>query len=219
MKKYKKYKPNENGKDYVCSDIHGCFSDLEEILESINFDTSVDRLFCVGDMVDRGPESERCLEFLAKRWFFSAYGNHEDLVVSGDTYLHAMNGGSWFYSLSETEQDEIVTQFRELPLVIQVGDYGIVHAELPTDINDWDELVEACEHDHSTQQSLIWGRHRIRYGVDTKINNIKKVYVGHTVVPKPKTQGNTIYIDTGGFLKHYPMDDGHITIVELKHGS
>jgi len=38
-------------------DIDGCFSHLRRSLEAIGFDASVDRLFSVRDLIDRGPES------------------------------------------------------------------------------------------------------------------------------------------------------------------
>jgi len=40
----------------------------------------VDQLFSVGDLVDRGPESHRVLEWLARPWFFAICGNHDFMV-------------------------------------------------------------------------------------------------------------------------------------------
>jgi len=220
MNPFRKFSPNQTGKDYVCSDIHGCFSELEKKLSSINFDESNDRVFCVGDLVDRGPESTRCTEFIAKDWFFSVYGNHEELLCSNDVNLHKCNGGQWFYTLGDIEQDEIRTQLQHLPLMIQVGEYGLIHAELPVNINDWKDAVKICQNDynqHNMKDSLIWGRTRYTYSVDTKIENIKNVYVGHTIVKKPRLLGNTYYIDTGAFLNHYGQSGGHITMRQLEH--
>lgn len=62
---------NTQGRDFVVGDIHGEFSLLESALESISFDRERDRLICCGDLIDRGPESHRALEFLLKPWFYS----------------------------------------------------------------------------------------------------------------------------------------------------
>ncbi len=43
--------------DYVIGDIHGCFETLTALLERIKFDSRRDRLFLVGDLVNRGPGS------------------------------------------------------------------------------------------------------------------------------------------------------------------
>ena len=47
---------NVGGRDFAVGDIHGCFSHLSRSLEAIGFDAAVDRLFSVGDLVDRGPD-------------------------------------------------------------------------------------------------------------------------------------------------------------------
>ena len=52
------------GRDFAVSDIHGCFSHLSRSLKSIGSDASVDRLFSVGDLVDRGTESDQVLPWL-----------------------------------------------------------------------------------------------------------------------------------------------------------
>jgi serine/threonine protein phosphatase 1 len=58
----KKFELNEKGRDFVVGDIHGCFDLLSNNLKEIGFDESVDRLFSVGDLVDRGKQSEDCIK-------------------------------------------------------------------------------------------------------------------------------------------------------------
>jgi len=52
---------NTTGKDFVVGDLHGCYDLLESLLGAVSFDKSKDRLFSVGDLIDRGPNSLRCL--------------------------------------------------------------------------------------------------------------------------------------------------------------
>ena len=52
-----RFAQNTVGRDFAVGDIHGCFTELQRGLEAIGFDPSTDRLFSVGDLVDRGPES------------------------------------------------------------------------------------------------------------------------------------------------------------------
>ena len=72
---------NEQGRDFLVGDIHGMFSKLDEILHDLCFNITVDRLFSVGDMVDRGPESYDVLKWLAASWFHSVRGNHEQMAI------------------------------------------------------------------------------------------------------------------------------------------
>ena len=60
------YQTNALGRDFAVGDIHGSFSALQTALDTIEFNSEVDRLFSVGDLVDRGPESHHVLEWLDK---------------------------------------------------------------------------------------------------------------------------------------------------------
>lgn len=74
------FSQNTLGRDIAVGDIHGCFSKLKTSLKRIRFDPSKDRLFSVGDLVDRGPESHHVLEWLDLSWFHAICGNHEQLT-------------------------------------------------------------------------------------------------------------------------------------------
>lgn len=50
---------------YAIGDIQGCFDELIQLLELMNFNRQKDHLICVGDVVNRGPKSLKTLEFLA----------------------------------------------------------------------------------------------------------------------------------------------------------
>lgn len=54
---------NPVGDDWVCSDMHGEFPLLMGLLRDSGFEPATDRLFMLGDLIDRGPESLRTLEW------------------------------------------------------------------------------------------------------------------------------------------------------------
>ncbi|MCA4078770.1 metallophosphoesterase, partial [Pseudomonas kurunegalensis] len=53
----KRFAANRAGRDFAVGDIHGHFTRLQAALDSAGFDPAIDRLFSVGDLVDRGPDS------------------------------------------------------------------------------------------------------------------------------------------------------------------
>ena len=66
------------GRDWVVGDVHGCFTTLREALRAIDFEHGRDRVFSVGDLIDRDPNSIEALEWLAgERFEAVVMGNHE----------------------------------------------------------------------------------------------------------------------------------------------
>lgn len=96
----KTFKANTVGRDFVVGDIHGVTSIFHKMLKELNFNEDTDRMFSVGDLVDRGPDSIGALSLLDKKWFFSVQGNHEQMMFeSFDSDYMAnswvANGGVW----------------------------------------------------------------------------------------------------------------------------
>ena len=68
---------------WAIGDIHGCWATLQKLLGRIGWDPTRDVLWCVGDLVNRGPSS---LEVL--RWARSNSGRLK--VVLGNHDLHLL---------------------------------------------------------------------------------------------------------------------------------
>lgn len=193
---------NTSGRDYVVGDIHGCFSELESALSQMAFNKSTDRLFAVGDLIDRGPESDRVIEFLNEPWFFSVRGNHEQLAIDHESMGPALwleNGGKWFFQQPYSRQIEIISRLRDLPLAIQIeteaGAVGVVHADVPG--SDWNKLSVTIKRAKSIQ-TILWSRTRFEFDDETPITGVSHVYVGHSPQRQgPVTLGNVTNLDVG----------------------
>ncbi|GHU75370.1 serine/threonine protein phosphatase [Spirochaetia bacterium] len=211
------FEKNKKGRDYVCGDIHGCFDELEDELVKIDFDPEKDRLFCVGDLIDRGPRSRNALGYIQKPWFHSVLGNHEHMFIMANCdnpnrekyyYNHSLNGGDWIKEEDNTYRDVLFLAIKEIPVVIKIDDVLIVHAVFPP-VPDFDYIKNGLDY---FLEEMLWGRPA--YPQKVKIPGISHTYVGHTIVKTPMTLNNVTNIDTGCFLK-YRGKYGYLTIKEL----
>lgn len=65
---------------YIISDIHGCFEQYQKLLEKIKF-SAEDKLYVLGDAVDRGPEPIMVLQDMMKRSnVIFILGNHDFIM-------------------------------------------------------------------------------------------------------------------------------------------
>lgn len=220
---YKFIPENLVGNDYAVGDIHGMYTLLYSELVSLGFDFEKDRLFSVGDLVDRGPESARVINYLSKPWFIPVRGNHEDLTIlaySGDhmhVSNHYRNGGVWFEEIPEQEKKAIVDGFKKLPIMIETvvdgKSVGFVHG----DIVDWDvsrSTIEKLTLEQSMMETtcirLQWGRSRVQKQLTRDCKGIDHVFLGHTPLQKIKTLSNCSFIDTGACF------GGKLSIINIK---
>jgi len=67
--------------DIFVGDIHGFLSIFHEGLTALKFDPDKDRVFCVGDLIDRGPDSLECLRLVCQPWLHAVIGNHKLLLI------------------------------------------------------------------------------------------------------------------------------------------
>jgi bis(5'-nucleosyl)-tetraphosphatase (symmetrical) len=125
---------------YAIGDIQGCYDDLRRLLDRVSFDPARDRLWFVGDLVNRGPESARVLRFVR------SLGDRA-LVVLGNHDLHllALAAGNEQQSgksnlddvLGAPDRDELLAWLRSRPLMHfdESKGFALLHAGLPP---QWD---------------------------------------------------------------------------------
>jgi serine/threonine protein phosphatase 1 len=206
---------NNKGRDFIIGDLHGEYLKLEQRMEQVNFDKKVDRVFSVGDLIDRGPNSMDCLKLLDKPWFFSVQGNHEELmykscIEKSRDYFNCWirNGGKWSLDEDEKELFEISEKLRELPLTITLetanGSVGISHASPPKSLRWSERFNESKEH-------LLWDRNHIMHWKPHGIvNGVLYTFHGHTPRDTIQERENSYYIDTGAC-----WSDGNLSFVQV----
>lgn len=207
----KHFELNTKGRDFHVGDLHGCYQEFHDHLLEVDFDFEKDRVFSVGDLIDRGDENLECLRLLKLDWFHAVRGNHEDMMLHGNTNIWYANGGGWAESLSREEMIYWRNEIRDMPLQITVdtpyGKFGVCHAEWPQPEQDPD-LYDWPEWDSREEAILLWSRKKIRSGNTDSISDLARVVVGHTPLKHPVVLGNTVYIDTGAVF-----GDGYLTMM------
>src|SRR5262252_3184451 len=126
---------------YAIGDVQGCYAELRKLLKRIRFDRSRDRLWFVGDLVNRGPQSLEVLRYVRSL-------GKAAVVVLGNHDLHllaAALGGKDRLRPEDTlkkilrarDREELLDWLRRRPLLHhdrRLG-YTMIHAALPPQWN------------------------------------------------------------------------------------
>ena len=135
---FRRFARNAAGRDFVVGDIHGMFPALRQLLARVAFDEECDRLFSVGDLIDRGPHSREALEWFAKPWFHAVRGNHEQFLLDSDDrptreLWIRYNGGDWWLECGPAERKAFREACAALPIAIEIdATQGRVGSFTPT---------------------------------------------------------------------------------------
>ncbi len=205
----KHFDRNVQGRDFAVGDIHGMYSMLEDMLDRVQFDPDRDRLFCVGDLIDRGPESDRTLEFLAYEWFHAVQGNHERMLIESAEDPEGLdnwttnNGGEWWLDIDSGTQSVFRKAIDALPIAMEVetdaGLVGIIHADIPAETS-WSDFLDLMKDDKYLQYYAVWSRNRLRRaeteGDVTPVEGVRLMIVGHTPLRQAAQMQNIYYLDT-----------------------
>jgi bis(5'-nucleosyl)-tetraphosphatase (symmetrical) len=147
---------------WVIGDIQGCAREFDELLSAIRFDPNRDELWCVGDLINRGPDSLATLRLWQSVGGRSLLGNHEInalLSYSGRRPKEL----TLLEDLFDAEDAELFMQmlrglpvFAHLPPEGRGPDTWIVHAGLSplwTDLDRVSERINGAVHDDDWLES------------------------------------------------------------------
>lgn len=116
---------------FVVGDVHGCFQTFQALLRLVDFNSSVDRILFVGDLVNKGPDSLGML-----RWAFenqdvadTVLGNHDlHLLRCAHGKREVKPGGGLDAVLDAPDSAELLDWLSRRPLMREVEGFVVVHA-------------------------------------------------------------------------------------------
>ncbi len=124
----------------IIADIHANLAAFTAVLDDMKRRGGVEKVWCLGDIVGYGPDPHECIELLKQTNHISVAGNH-DWAATGKIDTTAFNPDAaiachWTaQQLSPAE----VKYLGSLPLVIQDGDFTLVHGSPREPI--WEYLI------------------------------------------------------------------------------
>src|SRR5688500_1626378 len=101
---------------YAMGDLQGCFTAFQRLIDLIQFDPSQDKLWLVGDIVNRGPDSLSLLRYIkqAGNAMIMVLGNHDMhllMVAAGVAKSHS--GDTIQSILDAPDRDELLHWLRQ----------------------------------------------------------------------------------------------------------
>ena len=118
---------------YAIGDVQGCFDELQQLLNKFKFRKDTDRLWLVGDLVNRGPKSLEVLRFVRNLGdrAITVLGNHDLHLVSEHEGFDTVRKGDTFDDvLGAPDRKELVDWLRTRPMMHVEGNWAMVHAGL-----------------------------------------------------------------------------------------
>jgi serine/threonine protein phosphatase 1 len=190
----------------IIGDVHGHYEGLMTLLEAIA-PTTQDQIYFLGDLIDRGPDSARVVDFVYQSTYHCLLGNHEQLMLDafpgGRAFTPALQ--AWLYSggrstvSSYTDAEMLLNHlewFKTLPTFLDLDDLWLVHAG----------IHPLLPLDRQTTQEFCWIRDEFHSMTKPYFPN-KLIITGHTitftlpkVAPGEIAQGcGWLDIDTGAY--------------------
>lgn len=121
---------------YAVGDLQGCLQPLQCLLKEVAFDPAKDRLWLVGDLVNRGPQSLATLRFLyaMRDSLICVLGNHDlHLLAVAHNRERLKKADTLQEILDAPDRDELLNWLRQQPLLHYDAerDTLLVHAGIP----------------------------------------------------------------------------------------
>lgn len=207
------------GRRIVVGDIHGCYDELMELLEKVGIGDD-DRIFSVGDLITKGPNSKEVLElFMTDARFATVIGNH-DLALrrkwNGEE-IELKPAQKETHKELKAEKDAYVSFFNRMPFMIDLGTHLVVHAGVRPTVELYSQttsdmtLIRTLGANPESDEGTPW--YHVYHGE-------KIILFGHWPAPEPRRGRKAIGLDTGcvyGYnLTAYIIEEDEFVTVKAK---
>ena len=144
---------------YAVGDLQGCLQPLQCLLQEVAFDPAKDRLWLVGDLVNRGPQSLETLRFLyaMRDSLICVLGNHDlHLLAVAQNIERLKKADTLQEILDAPDRDDLLDWLRRQKLLHYDAerDCVLVHAGIPPQWTLAKALKRAAEVEAALQDDL-----------------------------------------------------------------
>ena len=118
---------------YAIGDVQGCYDELRGLLDRVGFNRAHDRLWFVGDLVNRGPKSLEVLRFVKELGdcAIAVLGNHDlHLITQHEGFERKRIDDTFDDVLGAPDAKELIAWLRTRPMMHVEGNFAMVHAGL-----------------------------------------------------------------------------------------
>lgn len=220
----------------IIGDVHGCYTELLELLKLANATFENDRIVFLGDLVHKGPESAEVLNFIFGKNCEVILGNHDDF------FLNSLLGKSKPYKEFEDilpklkmKKKDLIDWYLDCPLTIETENWLAIHAgidpkgivlnhankEILLNLRLWNtkknKPVKSNGHEALKPEWVPWYE-----CLDQKFYQNKSIFYGHWAKVEVQIHGNgkIIGLDTGccygGKLSGYIIEENKLVQVVSK---
>jgi serine/threonine protein phosphatase 1 len=212
------FQKSNQPRQIVIGDVHGHFDGLQQLVQTFSLNDD-DRLYFLGDLIDRGPKSKQVVKWVRENKYPCLLGNHEVML------LRSFNGGEldeialrhWLMAGGqETLQSygdagvpqEDIDWLESLPTYLDLGDVWLVHAG----VDPYTSI------DKQNEEQFCWIREKF-FSCQFPYFTDKTIVTGHTITftfpgvrPGEIAQGmGWIDIETGA----YHRKSGWMTALDI----
>ncbi len=211
---------NKKERRIIIGDVHGYYDGVIRLLNKIKPDGE-DQIYFLGDLIDRGPDSNKIVTFVRRGNYKCIRGNHEQMLIDSFSSISGKVNGqalqAWLYAGGQTTvtsygkhgiPQEDLEWIRNLPTYFDLGDIWLVHAGIDPQL----PLTKQNEH------QFCWIRDEFHRMSEPYFPD-KLIITGHTmtftfhgVLPGKLASGNGwLDIDTGA----YHPKSGWLTALDI----
>jgi bis(5'-nucleosyl)-tetraphosphatase (symmetrical) len=196
---------------WIVGDIQGCAWELERLLDEIRFRPDTDELWCLGDLVNRGPSSLEVLRIWQDNGGRGILGNHDIYALRVRAGRRSRKPDTLDALFNASEADRLLGMLRALPPLVYLPsqsptglDAWIVHAGLHP---EWTDLHAVAERLNSGPHDDDWLENReVRFATNVRCC----------------TESGELWSETGGPedcpLPYRPWDDYYDGQTLVVHG-